>query len=167
MTLLPGPSNRLFGDPNRWFLGTCCHQEAPVGGCWYKLVCLISSMFFGHFPHPHDSPFARRPKLRPAPRVFFRSFRLRLGATEWNRRGQKRVRDRGTQMTDWGDFVRNEGVRRVRLLRAMPEMLRSSRPKTRGHSPHALRVAPVSLDFEPWPEFSAGSAHGFSTCDCT
>ena len=31
----PGPSNRLFGDPNRWFLGTCCHQEAPVGGCWH------------------------------------------------------------------------------------------------------------------------------------
>ena len=27
---IPAPSNRLFGDPNRWFLGTCCHQEAPV-----------------------------------------------------------------------------------------------------------------------------------------
>ena len=23
---IPGPSNRLFGDLNRWFLGTCCHQ---------------------------------------------------------------------------------------------------------------------------------------------
>ena len=32
---IPAPSNRLFGDLNRWFLGTCCHQEAPVGGCWY------------------------------------------------------------------------------------------------------------------------------------
>ena len=27
---ISGPSNRLFRDPNRWFLGTCCHQEAPV-----------------------------------------------------------------------------------------------------------------------------------------
>ena len=30
---IPGPSNRLFWDTNRWFLGTCC-QETPVGGCW-------------------------------------------------------------------------------------------------------------------------------------
>ena len=32
---IPAPSNRLFGDPNRWFLDTCCHQETLVGGCWY------------------------------------------------------------------------------------------------------------------------------------
>ena len=43
---LPGPSNRLFGDHNRWFLGTCCRQEAPSNGAGPLLCSFFHCLLF-------------------------------------------------------------------------------------------------------------------------
>ena len=56
------PGQAVWRPDHRWFLGTCCHQEAPVRECWYGIysICL-------HWPwnHPNWSAYMAVPLVVP------------------------------------------------------------------------------------------------------